>query len=57
MTKREIKRDVCIIVARMIDNYLDVGGHSTNTTSEKDAERHQEAMEALRDELDRRGGG
>ncbi len=54
MTKRQAKREACAIVARMIDNYLDVGGHVSNTRTEQDADRQQRAMESLRDELDRR---
>lgn len=57
MNRRDMKREACLIVARMIDNYLDVGGPYTNTDSEANAERQQRAMEELRDELDRRARG
>jgi len=56
MNQQEAKRLVCWTVARLIDNYLDVGAHATNNSDEKDADRERKAMEQLRDELDRRSG-
>lgn len=56
MNQREAKREACSIVARLIDNYLDVGGPLANTKNDVDAERATKAMKALRDELDQRSG-
>jgi hypothetical protein len=55
VTAREVKRECCLIVASLIDNYLDVGAALTNTKSEREEEQHTRAMEQLRDELLRRG--
>lgn len=61
MNKSQAKRDACEIVARLIDNYLDVGQPGASCQEGRDWKPEDEprltaAFEALRDELDRRSG-
>lgn len=58
MNRRQGKRDACIIAARLLDNYLDVGQPYTGHGCEgecRECSRRVDAIEELRDELDRRG--
>lgn len=54
MTQRQHKKEACAIVTRLIENYLDVGAHQTNTTDDENADKQERAMQELRREMDRR---
>lgn len=68
MTKRQAKQDACKVVALLIQNYFDVGQPQTECGENNpkhpkgaddcdDCRKQLAALEELRDELERRGGG
>jgi hypothetical protein len=72
MNKQQAKREACSIVALLIENYFDVGQPDTECEEGgggrvhkhkrrgdedcPDCDRLRAALEAIRDELERRGG-
>lgn len=62
MNKREAKRAVCAVVARLIDSYTGVGqpyidcDEGVKGWKPEDADVLADALETLREELDRRSG-